>query len=72
MAVAGLDLAAKNVNPSGFAIIDKSKLTRLELLRSDNEIKSELRSFNFSVIAIDAPLTDAVGRTRTCDKLMKK
>ncbi len=56
MRVIGVDLAAKERNPTGIAIMDGSKIKTLTLFY-DFEILNLVVHINPSVIAMDAPLT---------------
>lgn len=67
---AGLDLAGKNKNPSGFCIInDKIKL---KTLNNNTEILKEIGKNKIEILAIDAPLTNCNKPLRKSDKLLKK
>ncbi|MGC8747419.1 MAG: DUF429 domain-containing protein [Candidatus Kapaibacteriota bacterium] len=66
--VFGLDLSAKDVNPTGVCFLS-GKFARTKVLKSDNEILEEIQVSNPNIIAIDAPLTL---NNRICDVLLKK
>lgn len=69
----GLDLAAKQDKCSGIAIIDlrNKEVVDVKCLNTDEEIINFVSSFKYSVIAIDAPLTNKP-IMREVDKLMIK
>ena len=69
---AGLDLAGKPENPSGFTIIKGNEFILHELIYSDNNILERLNSFQFQIIAVDAPLTIPPDLIRECDNKMKR
>ena len=69
--IAGLDLAAKNKNPSGLAIAKGNHVEVVCKVYSDEEIIERLLRYNVSVVAVDAPLAHAKGYRRV-DLEMKK
>jgi len=65
----GLDLAAREKNPSGVAIIDSRKIL-VTTLYSDMEIIDFFERENPSIVGIDAPLT--LREDRYADKYLRK
>ena len=61
MKIIGIDLAAKEKNPTGMALMDEESIRCLTLY-TNLEIFSQIASFQPSIIAIDAPLTLDVNR----------
>ena len=61
MKILGIDLAGKQENPSGVAILDGNKL-KLSTLYTDNELYDLIDELKPSVIVIDAPLSLPKGR----------
>ncbi len=61
MKILGIDLAGKQENPSGIAILDDNKL-KLLTFYSDNEIFDLIVELKPHVIVIDAPLSLPKGR----------
>lgn len=56
MKSAGIDLAGKENNPTGFSVLKNSRI-RANLLYSDGKIVGACKSENPEIIAIDAPLS---------------
>ena len=54
--VIGIDLAASNKNPTGWAIL-KNKNVKTQLLYTDNEILENTLQNQPEIVAIDAPLS---------------
>ncbi len=73
MKVAGIDLAGKEKNPTGFCILTENE-TKTKILFSDDEILKEIEKERPDCIAIDAPFwLPKVGVWRPCDvKLLKR
>lgn len=67
--IIGLDLAAKEKNPSGFCFL-KESILEVTSLKSNSEIIENIFRYKPDIVAIDAPLT--LELERNCDKLMKK
>ena len=77
MLIIGLDLSGSEKRPTGFCVLDKSRV-KTELLHSDKEIINKIRQLKPKIIAIDAPLSLPPGRKsieektnshfRECDK----
>ena len=61
MKILGIDLAGKQENPSGIAILDGNKL-KLLTYYTDNEIFDLIDELKPRVIIIDAPLSLPKGR----------
>jgi hypothetical protein len=61
MKIIGIDLAGKQENPSGIAILNGNKI-KLLTIYSDNEILDLINEFKPQVIVIDAPLSLPAGR----------
>lgn len=59
MRVAGLDLAAKSTNCSGYALIDVSSLVLVKLtcLYSDEQIVSTILSDGVALVSVDSPIS---------------
>jgi len=66
--ILGVDLAAKENNPTGICIMEGSKCI-LQTSYSDSDILRKVIENSPILIAVDAPLT--LGE-RVCDKLLKK
>lgn len=73
MKVAGIDLAGKDENPTGFCLLTDSG-SQTKLLFSDTEILKEIEEIKPDCIAIDAPFwLPRVGAWRTSDeKLLRR
>jgi hypothetical protein len=70
--VIGIDLAGKENNPSGFAVLSQRRL-QTKLVYSDNEIISSCLRVYPKLIAIDAPLSTPVkGNLRDSDLTLIK
>lgn len=65
--ILGLDLAAKEYNPTGVCFL-KSNIALLQFAISDDEILQKIRQNTLELIAIDAPLSF---ENRVCDKQLK-
>jgi len=65
--ILGLDLAAKEYNPTGVCYL-KSDIALLQFAFSDDEILQKIRQNTLELIAIDAPLSF---ENRVCDKQLK-
>ncbi len=61
MKILGIDLAGKQENPSGLAILEGNKL-KLSTIYTDNELYDLIDELKPSVIVIDAPLSLPKGR----------
>lgn len=71
MAIIGLDLAGKEKNPTGFALLNSKVI--LKELYSDKEILDETVKHKAKVIAVDAPFSfPKEGYFREADLLLKK
>jgi len=55
MKVLGIDLAGKETNPTGIALLSDAGL-KTKLVRTDDEILEECRNSSPNLVAIDAPL----------------
>ncbi|OYT58239.1 hypothetical protein B6U71_04870 [Euryarchaeota archaeon ex4484_178] len=69
MKIAGIDLAAKEKNPTGIALMDGRRVKCLTLY-TNLQIFSQIIEFQPSIVAIDAPLTLNV--KRYADKYLRK
>ncbi len=69
MRIVGIDLAAKEKNPTGIALMENNRIECLTVY-DDSQILSSIFSFNPSIIAIDAPLTR--NEDRYADRYLKK
>jgi hypothetical protein len=68
---AGIDLAAKEKNPTGFCVICSDTIF-VQTIFLDNQIIELINEFDPIIIAIDAPLITGEINIRKADKLMKK
>ena len=69
MKIVGIDLAAKEKNPTGLALVEDKRVECITVY-TDSQIFSQIFSFNPSVIAIDAPLT--LDENRYADRYLRK
>ena len=69
--IAGIDLAAKQKNPTGVCFFKSVEKYELFTLYGDDEIIEMMQEKEPSIIAIDAPLMKKV-RIREADRLLKK
>jgi predicted nuclease with RNAse H fold len=68
----GIDLAGKPENPTGIAFL-KQKIVKTCLVYADNEILASIKTFEPSIVAIDAPLKlPRMGILRKADREMIK
>ena len=71
MKIVGIDLAAKETNPTGLAILDDSNLKTL-ILYTDKQILQKIFDFRPSLVGIDAPITKQKGPWRPAEKELLK
>jgi hypothetical protein len=70
MKAAGIDLAGKSSNPSGFAVLSRHKFTCC-LLYSDGDILKAVDKCSPRIVAIDAPLSfPHRGNLREADRVL--
>jgi len=70
----GLDLAAKIMHPTGWAVIDERATICMEPgeVFSDYEILDKVKMIQPEWIGIDAPLSFPRNKMRSCDKQLRK
>ncbi len=71
MIVIGIDLAAKEYNPTGLCAKQDSKIF-FKTVYTNEEIISFIKNYNPHVIAIDSPIMKGEPRVREADRLMYK
>ena len=69
--VIGIDLAAREYNPTGLCVKQGSK-NFFKTFYSNEEIISFVKNYNPKVIAIDSPIMKGESRIREADKLMHR
>jgi len=71
MVIVGIDLAAKEKNPTGICILKNPRQYMLETVYDDDKIFFYINEFKPEIVAIDAPLMESI-RIRKADILLKK
>jgi predicted nuclease with RNAse H fold len=70
MNIVGVDLAAKQKNPTGICILNQK--IRLLTVYSDKDIINSIQENHPGLIALDAPLIKERIRVRTADRLLRR